>query len=182
MSVPPAGRAGLTISSYWYVQEVSLIQAWLDPGSQMRSSGFDFSSLLPFSTSSSCLKSYLLEKIGEPRVKHICLPNSGLPQTHVANPGNSYNPFQSWCSHLWNEDHQSYLSCFSGFLWESVRPWHRNSAEHGPPGAELTGLGKACVSLRPGSLDSGYWVCWVSSVWRNKVGQSCVVSDSSAIN
>ena len=28
-----------------------------------------------------------------------------------------------------------------------MRPWPRNSAEHGPPGAELAGLGEACVSL-----------------------------------
>lgn len=172
MSVPPAGRAGLTISSYWYVQEVSLIQAWLDSGSQMRSSDLISHHSSRFQPSS-CLKSYLLEKIGEPRAKHICSQIQVCPkpmlQTQV-----THNPFWSWCSRLWNEDHEVLSVLLLRFLWESVRLWHRNSAEYGPPEQSslawarlvyLWGLAAWTQATECAGSQVYEWIKWDKAVW-----------------
>lgn len=152
-------------------QEVSWFRHGWIQGSQMRGHQDLISHHSSrFQPPAAVLKSYLLEKIGEPRAKH--LPNSGLPQTHVANPGNSYNPFWSWCSTFvkWgspvpicpaSQDFcENQWGCGTGTVLSMV-----------PQGAELTGKAGLCISE---AWQLGLRLLSVLGLkWMNKSGQSC---------
>lgn len=173
----------MTVSSYWYVWgvEIQFRHGWIKIfkwGHQ----DFDFSSLLPFSTSAAVWKTHLLGKLvetGKSIISQIRVCPKPIVQTqvtHITLSGLSV-------PRLWNEDHQvlsvlllqdfceNQWGCGTGTVLSMVTEDCR---------AHQLGQG-LCISeawqLGLQATECGSQVYeWI------RVGQSCVVSDSSAIN